>query len=108
MNRDERIDYLKALIVESPEDPFPFYALCLENESENPVQNSEGWLKVLEKFPEYLPSYYQAGMHFLELAQKENAIEIWKNGIQLAQKQGDNHALAELKSAVQNAILDDD
>ena len=39
--------------------------------------------------------------------QKETAIDILKKGIQLALKQQEHHALTELKSFLQNILIED-
>jgi len=108
LDKPQRIAYLKEIILESPDNPFGYYALCLECESENQADNTKSWLDLLERFPLYLPSYYMAGKAFYELGQKEKAITIWQKGLLLAKEQGNNHTIAELKSAIQNALVDED
>jgi hypothetical protein len=39
---------------------------------------------------------------------KENAIRIWKHGLALAMQQNNRHTLAELRSAIQNAMFDEE
>ena len=108
MNKSERIAYLKEVIQESPEDPFAFYALCLEEqETLDPARLIVNWNEVLTLFPDYLPSYYQAAKINQEGNRKETAIEILKKGIQLALKHQDQHALTELKSFLQNLLIED-
>jgi tetratricopeptide (TPR) repeat protein len=107
MDKADRIKYLENLIQEEPDDPFGYYALCLEWEG-SPASKAEKWEQMLIRFPEYLPSYYQAGEALKQAGQKDKALEVWKKGIELAGFQGDLHALAELKSALQNAMIDED
>jgi len=108
LDKAQRLDYLKEMISEAPDEPFGYYALCLENETENQIENSGNWIELLEKFPGYLPSYYMAGEAFLKLGQKEKAILTWRQGLEIAIKQGNHHTSTELKSAIQNALIDDD
>ena len=108
MTKTERIKFLGNLIAEDPEDPFAHYALCLENEFESGRQQILAWEAILAKFPEYLPSYYQAGLAYQNEKDKENAIRIWKHGLALAMQQNNRHTLAELRSAIQNAMFDEE
>ena len=108
MDKNQRLEILKEMIAESPDDPFGYYALCLENELENPKESLKSWKDLLSKFPDYLPSYYMAGKVFLEDGQKEEAISLWKKGLVLANIQGNTHTKTELQSAIQNALIDED
>lgn len=108
MTKEERIQYLRNLISESPTDPFPSYALILETGPDSPDFGLESWLNFQIQFPDYLPQYFQSGMAALKMNQKERALSIWKEGIQLAEKQSNAHTLAELKSVWLNAQLDED
>ena len=56
---------------------------------------------LLKKFPEYLPTYYQAANHFFEKGYFEKADEVFKRGIVLAEKLGKSKALTELKGSYQ-------
>jgi hypothetical protein len=107
MDKAERIAYLQSLVAESPEDPFPQYALCLESEKAG-LEKALEWEKLLLVFPSYLPSFFQAGQAFYEASQKDKAVEIWKSGLELALQQSNYHTLAELKSAIQNALVEDE
>jgi hypothetical protein len=108
MDKIQRLKILKEMIAESPDEPFGYYALLLENEFENPEEILKSWTDLLSKFPDYLPSYYMAGKSFLEHGQKEEAISIWKKGLILAISQGNKHTKTELQSAIQNALIDED
>lgn len=107
MQKIERIQFLTELTIQEPADPFAWYALCLESELE-PNEHYFQWLDLLQKFPNYLPIYYQTGMTASKLNKTEEAIKVWKQGIELAKAQNDRHTLAELNSAIQNALLEED
>ncbi|HRH34382.1 MAG TPA: hypothetical protein PKY12_04955 [Catalimonadaceae bacterium] len=107
MQKSDRIQFLENLKLELPDDPFAWYALQLEKVGDSPETGLSGWQEIVEKFPEYLPIYYQIGKAYLSHNQPEKAIELFSAGIALAEKQQDHHTLAELKSARMNALLDD-
>ena len=104
-NRDARLLILRAQMESDPDDPFSFYAFGLEldpSDSETLLH----WEQVLKRFPDYLPSYYQAAVCLLGQENTRRALAILETGIALAQKQGNTHAEAELRSLYQNTLLD--
>jgi hypothetical protein len=108
MEIPERIKQIDLLIAEDPEDPFLYYARCLELTKISPAEGNKNWEDLLLQFPEYLPSYYHAGLSFKETGEKEKALEIWKKGILLAERTSDRHALTELRGIYQNTLLDEE
>lgn len=98
----QRIEMLKKLVLEDPKDPFYPYALALEYLK---TQRSEALsiLKgVMERHPDYLPTYYQAGLLSIEFGQLDEGQAILEKGIALAQQQNDRKALNELRSLLEN------
>jgi tetratricopeptide (TPR) repeat protein len=108
MDSSERLEHLKKMKSEDPTDPFPWYCFCLETTKIKAPSCDRDWEEMLSLFPDYLPSYYQAGLCFEGKGRKKEAILIWENGIRLATQKADRHALSELKSVLQNALLEDD
>jgi hypothetical protein len=104
MEHQQRIATLQELIAEDPTDPFPRYGLCLEYQRIKHPEAPSLWKTLLNDFPRYLPSYYQAGMA-LHASDQAFAETIWQQGISLATELGDKHALAELKSILLNSQL---
>lgn len=97
----ERIFFLNQEIENDPGEPFNYYALALEYLKENKEKSEELFDLLLQKFPEYLPTYYQAANFFFETEKYQKAEVFFKTGIDLAQKQGKSKALAELKGSYQ-------
>ena len=97
----ERIFFLKEEIEKNPDEPFNYYALALESLKQQNDLAMELFDLLLKKFPEYLPTYYQAANHFFEKGYFEKADEVFKKGIVLAEKLGKSKALAELKGSYQ-------
>jgi len=65
-------------------------------------------LKLIEKFPDYLPTYYQAAKLLEEFELEEKALEVYSSGIELAKIQGNHKTLNELNSAYQNLLFEMD
>ena len=105
----DRISQLEIYLKEDPTDAFSKYALALEYSK---LQNNEMAIRMLcqlkEQQPEYLALYYQLGKFYETNHQQDNAISIYKYGIQIAQKQNNRHTLAELKQALSEISDADD
>jgi hypothetical protein len=98
-----RIEYLQGLLAEEPKEPFLHYAICLEiKKGEEDALPS--FLKLMQDFPEYLPAYYQTALLLAEKGEIQQAASIASEGIMLAEKQMDLHALAELKGLRQDIL----
>jgi tetratricopeptide (TPR) repeat protein len=100
MDKIQRLNILKEMIAESPDDPFGYYALLLENEFENPEEILKSWTDLISKFPDYLPSYYQLGKMQEDNGQLTEAIETYKAGKKLAKRTSDMKTLGELNEAL--------
>jgi predicted RNA polymerase sigma factor len=99
--KSQRIRLLRQQMEESPEDPFPRYALAMEL-MERGVEEALMHLEYLRShMPDYLPTYYQLAHLYVELDDPGNAAQIFEAGIALAQQQEAHKALHELKAAYQ-------
>ncbi|WP_421765256.1 tetratricopeptide repeat protein [Ekhidna sp.] len=107
MNSD-RITLLKKYISEEPDNPFNKYALAMEYYEVQPIK-SLGLLRALiADHPDYLPTYFKAAHLLWEEELWDEANEVFTIGIELAEKQNDQKAIFELKSAYQNFQFDRD
>lgn len=97
----DRIATFKSFISRSPADPFPRYGLAMEHKGQG--QLDEAWAvfaELLEKFPDYVPTYLQAGGTLVALGRRDEAADIYRRGIEAAARKGDSHAKGELASAL--------
>jgi tetratricopeptide (TPR) repeat protein len=96
----DRIIILRQFIKDNPEDMFSRHALALEYIKMGDDAEAEMLFKeILEKNPAYVGTYYHLGK-LLERAERlDEALVIYENGMQEAEKEHDNHALRELKAA---------
>lgn len=102
----ERLKMLEKLLEESPDDVFLLYALSMEHLRKQPAK-AWGILKdLLDKFPDYLPSYYQAAQLASAMGKTEECKSIYEKGISLAQKHNDLKTLHELQAAYQNFLFE--
>lgn len=104
-----RIKFLQEEIENFPDEPFNYYALALEYLKANRREATNFFDVLISRFPDYLPSYYQAANFFFEEENYSKAEEIFLNGMALAENQNNDKALKELKGsyAIFKAETDD-
>lgn len=103
----DRVEQLRAFIEGKPGDPFPRYALALELRSRGELE--ESWVafqQLFEADPEYLPAFLHAGGVLVDLGRKGAAADVFRRGIEVADRKGDRHAREELESALAGSVAD--
>jgi predicted Zn-dependent protease len=106
--REARIEMLNKLILQMPNDPFLHYGLALEYFNMSDFQKAiELFGEIIQKFPNYVPTYYQFAQAYEKMKDVEKAKEMYKKGIITATTENDTHALAELRSALNELEYED-
>jgi tetratricopeptide (TPR) repeat protein len=101
MDRLPRIDMLLSMLEKEPEDIFLNYALAVEFVGEKKFEEAEQqFLKTVKINSEYLPCYYQLGQIAEKIKTEKEALEYYKKGLELAQKQNNQKAINELNEAI--------
>ncbi|PRY90650.1 enzyme of heme biosynthesis [Mongoliibacter ruber] len=108
MSKMSRLEMLKSFAEQEPQNPFNWYALALEFKELDVEKTAEYFSKLLEEFPDYLATYYQAAEFFAEIDQLSLANSIYLKGIALAEKQQSANTLRELKNSYQNFLFEYD
>ena len=101
-----RLELLKEYYRQDPNDPFNMYALAIEYLKSDTGQSKHFFVELLNKHPDYLPSYYHAAKLFTDLNEKEKAIEVYEKGIALAKEKKEFKALRELQSAYDELMFE--
>jgi len=101
-----RLELLKEYYHQDPNDPFNVYALAIEYQKSDVDRSKEYFIELLDRHPDYLPSYYHAAKLFVELNQKEKAIAIYEKGIALAKAKKEFKTLRELQSAFDELMFE--
>jgi Tfp pilus assembly protein PilF len=97
----DRIASFRNFISKSPTDPFPRYGLAMELKGTGDLAGA--WAvfeELLAKFPDYVPTYLMAGGTLTALGRKDDAAEVYRKGIEVATRRGDQHARRELEGAL--------
>jgi tetratricopeptide (TPR) repeat protein len=98
------LENLKEFYREEPTDPFNIYALATEYLKSDLVKARELFEKLLEKFPNYIATYYHAAALYSQINEMELADITYRNGIRIAELLNKNHALMELKRAYRSFL----
>ncbi len=104
----ERLKQLFDFLEDDPQDSFTIYAIALEYMEEAPEKAKLYFDRLLEKHPEYLPTYYQAALLYQSINEFDKAKTIFEDGIKLAHKKNNLMAKRELESALSNLLFDED
>lgn len=98
MNENKRLAFLEALLSSGKADSFARYALALEYEKGQRVDEAIATFDGLRAAdPEYLPMYYMAGRLLSTAGQRSRAIEWLEAGAALAERKGDGKAHGEIE-----------
>ena len=104
-----RIDVIKKIAEQQPNDPFPRYGLAMEYKNAGMAEEAHATFTELEtRWPEYVAAYLMHGNLLAATHKLAEARAIYVKGIAAARKKGDGHTLGELESALQNLPESDD
>lgn len=102
-----RLSQIESMLREQPNDPFLLFALAKEHEKNEEAKKA---IIVFEKLrqlhPDYVGLYYHLAALYAETEQSNLAKTIYIQGIEVARKQNEHHALSELQNAYTNFQLD--
>ena len=103
----DRLQQLLSFLENAPKDSFLLFALAKEYESNgNPEKALNYYLQIVDYDPEYVGTYYHLGKLYEKKEAYQEAFSTYKQGMEIAKKIGDKHALSELAEA--KLILGDD
>lgn len=92
-----RKEKLEAMLADDPNDQTLRYMLAMELEKESDHNRSLEMLQCLmdDESP-YVPAFLMAGQQLARLQRTDEAADVYRSGIQQAQRQGDDHAAGEM------------
>jgi tetratricopeptide (TPR) repeat protein len=99
---ESRLDVLKNLVAQNPNDSFARYGLAMEwarsGNLEQAVQEYRGLLAVN---PDYAAAYYHGGQALTRLGRIEEARDLYRQGIEATTRTGDQHTRSEIEAALE-------
>ena len=89
---------LEQFLKENPNDAFSRYGIALECLRERDVAGAEDhFRKLIKSNPQYVPGYQMFGQMLIESGRAEEAMAILNQGIEAAERAGNQHARSEMQ-----------
>ena len=99
-----RLQQLLAFYEDDPTDAFTIYALATEYRAQEPERAWEYYQKLLTEHPDYVGTYYHAGKLLEHFDKKNEAEKVYRTGLTVARKAGQQHAASELLQALNSCL----
>ena len=97
-----RLEVLKSMVEQKPEDGFSRYGLAMEYVRAGELETAVGEFEtLLQHNPNYAAGYFHGGQTLEKLGRIEEAREIYRKGIDVTGATGDGHTRSELLAALQ-------
>jgi Tfp pilus assembly protein PilF len=101
MTPKSRKQQLEEMLAEDASDPFLRYGLAMEYVSEGDDEGALARFRAMfADCPDYVPAYLQAGQGLVRLGRPAEAAQVFRQGIDIARRQGDLHAAEEMQGFV--------
>ena len=96
-----RLDILKSLVAQNPNDAFSRYGLAMEYRNAGDLERAAAEFRaVTAADPNYAYAYFHGGQTLEKLGRTEEARAIYQEGLEAAARKGDAHARSELQGAL--------
>ena len=99
-----RLQQLLAFHEDDPTDAFILYALATEYRAEAPERAWEFYQLLLADHPDYVGTYYHAGKLLEQFNKPDEAEKVYRTGLLVARKAGEQHAASELRQALNSCL----
>ncbi len=104
---NSRLCKLLSYLEKNKADSFLIFAIAKEYETQNkPEKALKYYLQLKESDPDYIGLYYHLAKLYEEIEEFILAINTYKEGMNLANKKGDFHAMSELSNAKINLEME--
>ncbi len=96
-----RLEALKAMVEQSPNDAFLRYGLAMEHRNSGDLEGAMLEFRTLmEQHPDYPPAFFHGGQTLERLGREDEARDVYATGVEAASRKGDAHARAEMQAAL--------
>ncbi|MCS6951762.1 MAG: tetratricopeptide repeat protein [Bryobacterales bacterium] len=99
---ESRLEILHRLVEQNPEDSRTRYMLAMELAGAGDLEGAlREYEALLARDPAYCYAYFHAGRTLERLGRTEEARQMYRRGIEAAERAGDAHAREELRGALE-------
>ncbi len=96
-----RLEVLKQMVAERPGDSFLRYGLAMEYRNRGDLAAALAEFNgLMAADPDYAAAYFHAGQTLEGLGKPEEARDVYRRGIEVTARKGDQHARSELEGAL--------
>ena len=96
-----RLETLKTLVAQNPADPFMRYGLAMEYRNSGDLEGAlREFQSLMTDQPDYAATYFHAGQTLERLGRNDEARAVYRAGIEVTTRKGDQHARSELQAAL--------
>jgi tetratricopeptide (TPR) repeat protein len=96
-----RLDILKSMVEQNPSDSFSRYGLAMEYRNGGDLEAAiREFRSLIAVNPNYGYAYFHGGQTLERLGRIEEAAEMYRAGIEAADRSGDQHARSEIQGAL--------
>jgi len=97
-----RVEILKSMLEQKPEDGFARYGLAMEYVRSGELDTAvEEFARLLSYNPGYAAGYFHGGQTLEKLGRIGEARDLYRKGIEVTTASGDDHTRSELKGALE-------
>jgi len=99
---DNRLEVLKTMVAQNPNDSFSRYGLAMEYANSGNLEEAVAeYRALLAVNPNYSAAYYHGGQALAKLGRREEARTLYQHGIEATTRIGDLHARSEIEAALE-------
>jgi Flp pilus assembly protein TadD len=96
-----RLETLKSMVSQNPGDSFLRYGLAMEHANSGELEQAiTEYRALLELNPNYGAAYYHGGQTLEKLGRRDEARQMFQQGIEATTRTGDQHTRSELQAAL--------
>jgi tetratricopeptide (TPR) repeat protein len=97
----DRLQALKSILEQNPEDGFARYGLAQAYASQGDHETAVSeYRRLIENNPNYAAAYFHAGQSLEQLGRTEDARAMYQRGIEVTTRIGDTHTRSELQAVL--------
>jgi Flp pilus assembly protein TadD len=97
-----RLEVLKSMVAQNPADKLARYGLAMEYRSAGDLEAAAAeFHALLEAHPDYGGAYFHYGQTLLRAGRRDEAREVYRQGIEVTRRLGNSHARSELEGALE-------